>query len=310
MRTVTAPERICIHDINWRSKTLDFLNGVETLFVIKKESIIIDLSGVGYASAAASLLFFAIINRAYFLTQINNEIRFLFPKKSNNEKGHRYIVRTGLARALLSNTLEKLDELTSEKVFFQSSVDPDKHTVTTLDFLSKTANFTKEQLYLLSMGIGEAMLNVSHHAYETVGRSDFTEQLVRLGGKRWWQCSWYDPEEGKAVFIICDLGIGIAKSYTSLKEGSHDHGINETSLVREALSCGRSKYDGAGRGNGSEDIKRPVGQGCTENETLLVLSGNSQYYYTSATTEPLCYHLKEYIPGTLIEWSLVTRRKA
>lgn len=308
MKIVRAPERICIYEISSRLQTLSFLNDVETLFVIEKTNIVIDLTKTDYASAAASLLFFAIINRAYFLSQRNNQIRFLFPKKSDNEKGHRYIIRTGLARALLANTLEKLDELTSEGAFFQSAVDPDKHTVTTLALLSATANFTKDQLYLLSMGIGEAMLNVSHHAYETVGRSDFTADLVRLGGKRWWQCSWYDPEEGKAVFIICDLGIGIAKSYTSLKEGNH--GIDETSLVREALSCGRSKYDGSGRGNGSEDIKRPVGQGCTENETLLVLSGNSQYYYTSATTEPLCYHLKEYIPGTLIEWSLVTRGKA
>ncbi|CQH63971.1 hypothetical protein ACLIXB_003688 [Yersinia enterocolitica] len=305
---IDAPDYLCIYHEKHREKTLLFLNDIDTRVIIEHKSVVIDLQNVIYASAAASLLFFAIVNRAQLLVGDKQVVRFIFPKKNLNTIGHRYIVSTGLSKALLANSADKLEELIDEDRYFQSGVNPNKHLQSTTLMLDKTAEFTFEQFYLLSMGIGEAMLNVSHHAYETVDEIDFSDQIKALGGRRWWQCAWFDKDKDKAVFIICDLGLGIAKSYTSLQQYSEIP--DETFLVKEALSCGRSRFAGSGRGNGSEDIKRPVGEGCTQKETLLVLSGNSQYYYTSADTEPMCYRLKEHIPGTLVEWTLVPRRIA
>lgn len=305
---INAPEFLCVYDAKFREKTLKFLNQIDTRVIIEHKSVLIDLQEVIYASAAASLLFFAIVNRAQLLVRDNQVIRFIFPKKNLNVSGHRFIVSTGLSKALLANSFEKLEELITEGRYFQSGVNPNKHLQSTTLMLDKNAEFTFEQFWLLSMGIGEAMLNVSHHAYETVGDIDFTEQVSAMGGRRWWQCAWFNKDEDEAVFIICDLGLGIAKSYTSLQR--YGEAPDETSSVKEALSCGRSRFVGSGRGNGSEDIKRPVGEGCTQKETLLVLSGNSQYYYTSANAEPMCYRLNEHIPGTLVEWTLAPRRIA
>ncbi|QHQ15790.1 hypothetical protein GMW39_07820 [Pectobacterium parmentieri] len=306
MIIVVSPVNLCIYKTEYRSETLNFLNKIDTLVILKKKKIVVDLRMVQYATAAASLLFFAIVNRAQLFVQDSSAIRFLFPKKKDNELGHRYIIRTALSKALLANTFDKITDLAKEDVYFQSGVDPDKHLFSTLQMLDKIANLSVEQLSLLSMGIGEAMLNVSHHAYESAGDVSFSLHLNYLGGRRWWQCSWFNPEKDNAVFIICDLGLGIAKSYNSLRDDNRAE--DETATIKEALSSGKSKFIGLGRGNGSEDIKRPVGKGCTQNETLLVFSGNSQYYYTSETKDPVCYHLNEFIPGTLVQWSLVTRR--
>ena len=58
----------------------------------------------------------------------------------------------------------------------------------------------------------------------------------------------------------------------------------------------------------AEDIKRPIGAGCEDNETLLILTGRARYSYNSNDSSPRCEKLAEYIPGTLLQWSLVPRR--
>lgn len=83
---------------------------------------------------------------------------------------------------------------------------------------------------------------------------------------------------------------------------------NEVSSVERAMLVGESRFVGSGRGNGSEDIKRPIGAGCEDNETLLILIGRARYSYNSNDSSPRCEKLAEYIPGTLLQWSLVPRR--
>lgn len=47
---------------------MNFINSIESIGVKNKGRVIVDLSKVKFASAAASVLFFAIVNRAQFLT--------------------------------------------------------------------------------------------------------------------------------------------------------------------------------------------------------------------------------------------------
>lgn len=297
------PAEICIYSDHYRSDTLKFLNSIEKMGVEQRLKLEIDLSEVRYASAAASLLFFAIVNRAQLLTRDPNLIRFKLPKKEKNPEGHRWIVGTGLSRALLAGTEEKLRALTKEERFFQSAVEPFEHIVETVSMLQKRAELNVEQQDLLLTAISEALLNVSHHAYED---SDFKDDLLLLKGKRWWQCAWFNPEENLVVFIVCDLGLGIFKSFSPDDDGLSTQ--NEVSSVQRAMLVGESRFAGAGRGNGSEDIKRPIGVGCVDDETLLILTGHAQYNYNSNDSSPRCERLTEYIPGTLLQWSLVPRR--
>ena len=303
MTILVPPSKFCIYSDDSRAGTLNFINSIESIGVKNKGRVIVDLSKVKFASAAASVLFFAIVNRAQFLTRDPNFIRFKWPKKDDNPSGHRWIVGTGLARALLAGTEEKLNALTREERYFQSAVEPYEHIVETVLMLQKSALLNNEQLGLLLTAISEALLNVSHHAYEDEG---FESDIQLLKGKRWWQCAWFNRDENKVVFIVCDLGLGIYRSFVPNGDG---HSIqNEVSSVERAMLVGESRFVGSGRGNGSEDIKRPIGAGCEDNETLLILIGRARYSYNSNDSSPRCEKLAEYIPGTLLQWALVPRR--
>ncbi len=169
---------------------------------------------------------------------------------------------TGLAKALLANNLDKLNALVAQKRYFQSSVDPEEALATTMQMLKEKALLDIDQETMLMMGINEAMLNVKNHAYETPELQIITEMM---GGKRWWQCSWFDPKGDRVVFIICDLGMGIATSYTN-ENWIAQHSLYSNRTVVEALTSGNSRYRKPGRGNGSEDIKRPVAMAKTRHE--------------------------------------------
>lgn len=303
MTTLVPPAKFCIYSDESRAGTLNFINSIESIGIKNKSKITVDLSKVKFASAAASVLFFAIVNRAQFLTDDPNFIRFKWPKKDENPDGHRWIVGTGLSRALLAGSEEKLKALTREERYFQSAVEPFEHIVDTVVMLQKKAVLNDHQLGLLLTAISEALLNVSHHAYES---EDFIFDTQLLKGKRWWQCAWFNPDENKVVFIVCDLGLGIFKSFTPDDDGLSVQ--NEVSSVERAMLVGESRFIGSGRGNGSEDIKRPIGAGCEDDETLLILTGRARYSYNSKDNSPRCEKLTEYIPGTLLQWSLVPRR--
>ncbi|MDT3560481.1 hypothetical protein ROM82_09395 [Cronobacter malonaticus] len=300
---IQVPKKLCIYSMDSRSDTLKFLNTIDTYVLGNHRAIFLDFSDVEFASAAASLLLFAIINRAQLMTGQPKLIRFKWPKKESNPQGHRWIVGTGLSKALVAHNSTKLEALTTEKRYFQSATEPFEQWLETLTMLSQHIDMTDEQFDVVSSAISEAMLNVSHHAYEKRG---FDEHVELLEGKRWWQCSWFNVEKKKFVFIICDLGCGIHKSFSSAS--TLFAGLNEVASVGTALSVGQSRFLNAGRGNGSEDIKRPIGTGCVESETLLVLTGHAIYHYNSTEQVPECSWLNEYIPGTLVEWSLAARR--
>ncbi len=106
---------------------------------------------------------------------------------------------------MLAGTEEKLNALTREERYFQSAVEPYEHIVETVLMLQKSALLNNEQLGLLLTAISEALLNVSHHAYEDEG---FESDIQLLKGKRWWQCAWFNRDENKVVlsFVTLDWG--------------------------------------------------------------------------------------------------------
>lgn len=303
IKILLSPQRLCLYSIADRPTTLMFLTQIDMIAGDEDNKYIIDISGVEYASAAASVLLFAKVNRAQLRYKKPNLFSFKWPKKNKNPHGHRWIVATGLSKALLSGDDVKLKALTEGDAYYQSAVEPYEQVINTVSMLQRNANLNKAQLKLLIAAVSEAMLNVSHHAYEDT----FVKQIEDLGGKRWWQCSWFDPEKNSLVFIICDLGIGLGKSFQ--KADIEFRKMTEIQCVLTALTVGESRFRGAGRGNGSEDIKRPIGSGCSVSETLLVFTGNARYSYTSLSGNMHCEQVKEFIPGTIIEWTLVPRRE-
>lgn len=303
-----APKMLCLYKHDHRGSCVDFLRKVNQIAYRNQNALVIDLSEVVYATAAASLLLFAIVNRAQLSANSSNSgqnVRIIFPKKNENPEGHRWIVATGLSTALMAGTLKKLETLTIEGRYFQSSTNPSAHSKVTALFLAQTAKLTSTQFQLLTSGISEAMLNVHHHAYNSL---IFTPDIAAMDGSRWWQCAWFDPSKDKVVFIICDLGMGITRSYRNTLELPVTERMLELNAVTEAMMQGNTCTGDNGRGNGSEDIKRPIGAGCAMNESLLILTGHTQYYYGSNESGPKTSYQDDEIPGTLVEWSLVPNR--
>lgn len=300
-KKILLDKPLCLYKESYIEHTMLKLREVNDSAYRFGQNVEIDLSEIPFISAAASLLLFAIVNRAQLCLRDEQTIRITLPTRKKNLPGYTWVVSTGLAKALLASDFEKIEELTQNERYYQSSVDPYAHHLTTAQMLNRKAasSFSKEQLSLLESGISEAMLNVSHHAYDS---PEFNELTNFLGGKRWWQCAWFDPELNTVVFIICDLGMGIAKSFLGTEPTQP---FMQISLVVEAWTLGATRTGLNWRGNGSEDIKSPVGAGCTENEKLLILSGHARYMKTSNDEKPSCTYTNDAVPGTLVQWSLV-----
>jgi len=295
-----APEKICIYDDDLRPVTLKFFNKINREVLFYNRKIIVDLSSVTFASAAASTLLFAIVNRAQLSCGDANSIRFIFPNKTENESGHRWIVRTGLSKALLAGSLDRLNSLTANEQYFQSAVKPYEQYPKTVNFLDTQADLSVNQFITLSSAISEAMINVLHHAYQ---HPEMESMVKALGGDRWWQCAWFNPVRNEVYFIVCDLGLGAGKTYAS---GNKINPLStEVDWVKQAFSYGGTRYaESSERGNGSEDMKMPISVSDSNNESLLVFTGTAMYVYTSEHDDPVCRSIPDHIPGTLVQWSL------
>ena len=299
MSLLTAPVNVCIYRDGFRGLTMKFFERIDALYLSGVKSINLDLSNVQNVSAAASVIFFAKVNRIQLRSKNPNFFKFKWPNRKKNLDGYNSVIRTGLSKALLAGDLGLLDELDE---YYQSSVEPYKQVINTVASLYEQAPLTDEQLDLLISAVSEATLNVSHHAYE---EKAYETQVFEMGGKRWWQCSWYDAEDNVLVFIIYDVGVGLGRSFQRGDVAFSQ--MNELNCVLTALTVGQSRFRNVGRGNGSEDIKRPIGSGCADSESLLILTGNAKYSYTSVKQIVECEPVNEFFQGTLIEWSLVPR---
>lgn len=300
MFKLSAPKTLCIYSDDHRAITLAFFNEIQQQSLFFGKRLLVDLSEIEFASAAASTLMFAVVNKAQLIRGDANSIKFIMPSKKLNPEGHGWIVGTGLSKALLAGSTDRLSALTENEQFFQSAVKPYEHYQKTVTMLDKQADLSFNQFLTLSSAISEAMLNVSHHAYKNDGYDGF---IKAMQGERWWQCAWFNPVRDEVVFIICDLGIGIGMSYRSGNEVPLYS--SESDWVLSAYSYGGTRFANASeRGNGSEDIKRPIGVSDFDNESLLVFSGKSKYKYTSEDEGAVCSTIPEHIPGTIVQWSL------
>lgn len=307
---IPPPKIMCMYDYNYIKETLNLFTEIESL-VNNGQLVTVDLRSVEKITAAASLLLFATTNKCQLFNKNENQVRFIFPTEKSNSQGHRDIVKTGLSRALCSGTKEKLQNLIDSGVYFQSAINPSKHIVQTVNFLTKNSKLDEVQFEMLTTAINEAMLNVSHHAYKNPlndseihdSKVDFVDAL----GERWWQCAWYDELRCSWVFIIVDLGLGIPDTYKSQFDDAQIAGVKSSSVMEEAFTEGKSRFDDdQGRGNGSENIKQAISQRL-ETENLLVFSGDVKYEHNITLPKPKVANTDINFRGTLIEWTLCLR---
>lgn len=270
--------------------------------------VTIDLSEVIHITAAASVILFATVNTCQLMSGNPYKIKCIFPKNNLNIQGHTYIVKTGLAKALLAGSKDKLQDLLKSENFYQSGTNPIELLIFTMKRFGQS--FTEMQFELLSTGIGEAMLNVGHHAYKKQGSKTeidpIKQDIVESIGERWWQCAWFDDTKESWTFIICDFGLGVAQTYKRELTTVGNNLSPEEALI-EAFSEGNSRFIGSGRGNGSEDMKNSVQS--SAKEELLIYSSGYKYIYTSNMSQGLVQPLGYYFHGTLVQWTVYAESK-
>lgn len=302
--TISSPNELSIYDSKLHKETLHFLADITNRCINQSQWLTIDLRKLTYIDAAASLMLFAFVNRIQLVKKRKDIIRFIFPRKDADGLGHELVVQTGLSRALSASSLDKLEELVRDETYYQSSTSHSTHLAKTKKMLTKHVQITETQELMLTGAIGEAMLNVHHHAYDC---AEYLHYPRLFGGNRWWQCAWFDPDRHSFVFIIYDVGQGIYCSYTGDK--NIERNSSWPSKIEEAMTEGNSRYRVSGRGNGSEDIKRPILCSEDDAESLLVYSGMGAYHYTSGEEQPGVHMLDAFIPGTLVQWELQMKKK-
>ncbi|MGL5949117.1 MAG: hypothetical protein ACRCYV_08805 [Aeromonas sp.] len=278
----------------------------------------LDFSSVTQVRAEGALLLFALITRVH-LEQGKKALHFCWPCATSNPNGYACVVQTGLASALECRTNQALREA---KGFYRSYKlsSPTKLAAVDTNIIARTARdlianvrgsgaLNNDQELVLEQAIGEAILNIHHHAYAAHCFSD----LVKAIGRRWWQCAWKDDRT--VTFLIYDIGIGIYGSYTGLEYIHPSHCADEKAILLQALEPGHSRFNRAGeqpslsssqnRGFGSDNIKSPVSLSSENIRTSLrIFSRKTIYRYDSGDAAPECIEIPEFLYGTLIVWRI------
>jgi len=290
---LTAPPKLCVYDPDAMCDTFEFFNEMLNQAVLNRNRTHLDLSNVKKMTAGAALRLFAEVSAAQMATKMGEIITVTAP--SAPHLANRF-VDTGLTAALKPGTVGKLQRLWATDSDFKSGTNPADCIIPTREILKRNHQTPPEPLIT---AISEAMLNTTQHAYR-----EYEQVQSELEG-RWWQyCFVHD---NMLNFLISDFGLGVPES---LRKNSvmpdaapllTQPIMEDKDLIAYAMKKGVSRLGGRGRGQGSEDMKRPA---LRSNDNLLIISGNGQYLFSAGDDVPQLKTLPFSIRGTFIEWSL------
>lgn len=260
--------------------------------VIKhSQKIHLDFSNNLVIRGAASVMLFAEITRAQLSSDVLDIITITLPKDNNSRQ---VFTRSDLYAAIKPGGKKKLNNLAKKNLNYQSGVDPNIYAKKLLEMLKKYGiKLERKESNLYCKGVLEAMLNVINHAY--------SEDLAPKSGigKRWWQCSFYDPIKKCLVFIIYDKGIGIPET---IKKVAPTY-LSDAEKIEYIMPKGVSRYTNAPkRGKGSQNILELTD--INSESTLLIYSGSGLYLVDGSKKPRMCIDLPGSINGTLIEWQV------
>ena len=149
-------------------------------------------------------------------------------------------------------------------------------------------------------GLGEAMTNAIHHAYDSIRQ----DGLDYNGNSDWWMFS--QAKDGNLSVVFCDLGIGIPTTLPLKRPGIWQKLIlriptpTDGDCIREAIIEGRTRTGLHGRGYGLGNIVDVVEN--IPNGIVNVFSNRGRYDSRKSTLYPNDY--TDSILGTLISWNV------
>lgn len=155
-------------------------------------------------------------------------------------------------------------------------------------------------------GMGEALLNVRHHAYMSG-----VELKYRCPGNRWWATACLDHTDDELRIFVFDQGVGIPatlpysgyleRTESILKGVASGHSHDDATLLKGALEYSRTRTSLSGRGKGFRNIMSAIDRYKTGR--LRIASGKAEVTYCGQNDIVTTRH-DNHIGGTLIEWAL------
>lgn len=311
---VYAPEVISLYSKASAIQTLFF---IEQLYNYEVDVIVVDFSKTKHITAAAALAVLAHINAIQLFK--NNVGCFQFDCK-NSPIYRSFFIEEGYLKELKQlAVLYKSDEafvegsirkMGSEKGFAQQREmnlqdirEFEESLKTTIIKQNPLADLQAFERFFRSLktAISEVLLNIKHHAYDNGETIDTnTKEFDVYKEKPWWQMFWYSPQSRQITFILCDLGVGVVNSYLKHATKAHQRTfLNDKDVFTEALSEGKSRFVGGGRGNGLANVVKIAHDNI--GASLMIMSGEVAYFAKNGQTYFLDLEGNN-LTGTLVEW--------
>jgi len=275
---------------------MNFLTEIDS-FHIKPRPVVIDFSNCRNISAAAAVMTFAKITRCQILADSHYEgvshqsIRIILPEDKIAKK---LFTSSGMFNAIKPGGMKKLEKLWDDMANpFKTSNDSRGELTNIIKHLRKTLGKVPGRLVA---ALGEAGLNIRHHAYRDDTHTD-------IDG-RWWLYILHSPQRKTVSVVIYDAGVGIPYSIRDkyFSEGGAPH-TPDNKFIEYAMTQGKTRHSNdEGRGNGFTNIKQPMDMNASAKH-LLVCSGRGIVKYKNQKIASSDCMSNSNFGGTLVEWN-------
>lgn len=298
-----APNKVTIDDPDHRAELLKFLVQLRSHYRNRPATpLVIDFSNTTHFVSAGTLLLYAELNR--LIVFCNNSVKLRCTVPTNNQASQ-VLKQIGIYRLCSNHSTVKpiRDDVVHWQVVQGQLVDNSLCAPTIEGFQDRIdASMIDELLG----GLGEAMTNAIHHAYDSIRQ----DGLGYNGSSDWWMFS--QAKDGHLSVVFCDLGIGIPTTLPLKRPGVWQKLIlripipTDGDCIREAIVEGRTSTGINGRGYGLGNIIEVVEN--IPNGVVIVYSNGGRYDSRENTPYPNDY--TDSILGTLIFWNVPLQKQS
>lgn len=293
----SAPKVVSIDLPEYRSQLLKFLSELRKHYKNKPNiPLVLDFSKTSHFISAGTLLLYAELNRLILFS--NNSVKLRCTEPQNN-RASQVLKQVGIYK--LCSNRSTINPINDDVVHWQAVqgqlVDNSLCAPAIEGFQDR---ITESMINELLGGLGEAMTNAIHHAYDEIRQ----DSLNYKGCSNWWMFS--QAKDGNLSVVFCDLGVGIPTTLPIKRPGLWERLIKRTltptdgDCIHEAIIEGRTRTGINGRGYGLGNIVEVVEN--IHNGTVNIYSNKGRYSSQKDAEYPRDY--TDSIFGTLIMWTV------
>ena len=292
-----APYIVTIDAPSHRTSLLLFLEQIRNHFKNhQNRTLLLDFTNTKQFVAGGTLLLYAELNRLIKYSSNTVKLRCTEP---TNDRASQVLKQIGIYRICSnhSNVKPSSNDVVHWQVVQGQLVDNSLCAPTIEGYQDRLA---ADMIDELLGGLGEAMTNAIHHAYDGI-RPD---GLNYNEGTDWWMFS--QAKDGYLSVAFCDLGIGIPTSLPLKRPTIFEKLVlrhptpTDADCIREAIVEGRTstRLDGRGYGLGNiVDVVENIPGG-----VVVVYSNRGRYDSRDDSVHP--YNYQDSILGTIIGWKV------